>query len=48
MYKEPDDIMGEDKINDIVYRYFKERSDIRDEMQGKIDDLAATNQELLG
>lgn len=26
-FKEPGDIMGEDKINEIVYRYFKERDD---------------------
>lgn len=33
MFKEPGDIIGEDKINDIVYRFFKDKDDISDDLQ---------------
>lgn len=38
-YKSPHEIIGEDKINQIVYAYFKERD-------GKIGDLQRQNEEL--
>lgn len=41
MFKEPGDIIGEDKINEIVYKYFKDRDD-------RIGDLERENEELAG
>jgi len=33
MFKDPSEIIGEDKINEIVYKFMKEKDDIINDLQ---------------
>ncbi|CDW74809.1 UNKNOWN [Stylonychia lemnae] len=46
MYKDPGEIIGEDKINEIVYKHFKERDDMIGDLQKQNKDLLGKNREL--